>query len=80
MCNHPDLVFDKIEARSEGFEKALELFPNYNKRDILPALSGKFMVLDCLLANIKTNSDDKIVLVSNYTQTLDLFEKLSHKR
>jgi len=46
----------------------------------MPELSGKLMVLDCLLASIKTTTNDKIVLVSNYTQTLDLFEKLCHKR
>lgn len=43
-------------------------------------MSGKLMVLDTLLASIKSTTTDKIVLVSNYTQTLDLFEKLCRKR
>ncbi|XP_076240794.1 DNA repair and recombination protein RAD54-like okr isoform X2 [Calliopsis andreniformis] len=81
LCNHPDLVYDKILEKSEGFENAAKLMPsNYNTKDILPELSGKLMVLDCLLASVKTTTNDKIVLVSNYTQTLDLFEKLCHKR
>jgi DNA repair and recombination RAD54-like protein len=41
-----------------------------------PELSGKLAVLDCLLAYVKSTTSDKVVLVSNYTQTLDLFEKL----
>lgn len=49
-------------------------------RDVRPEYSGKLMVLDVMLASIKSNTDDKIVLVSNYTQTLDLFEKLCRKR
>nr|CAD7456439.1 unnamed protein product [Timema tahoe] len=81
LCNHPDLVYDKIQTRSEGFEKALELLPDkYDARKVVPELSGKLMVLDCLLAVVKTTSDDKVVLVSNYTQTLDLFERLCHMR
>jgi len=58
--------------------------------------SGKFLVLDrCVGTNsdgmdtdirrrflhqIHTQTDDKIVLISNYTQTLDLFEKLCRSK
>ncbi|XP_020283574.1 DNA repair and recombination protein RAD54-like [Pseudomyrmex gracilis] len=81
LCNHPDLIYDKIVEKTEGFEKAAKLLPpNYSTKELLPELSGKLMVLDCLLASIKTTTNDKIVLVSNYTQTLDLFEKLCRKR
>lgn len=38
------------------------------------------MLLDFMLATIRANTDDKIVLISNYTQTLDLFEQLARKR
>lgn len=81
LVNHPDLVYEKIKERADGFEKAADLLPpTHNDRDVMPELSGKLMLLDCLLANLKANYNDKIVLVSNYTQTLDLFERLCRKR
>ncbi|KAF8557324.1 hypothetical protein OG21DRAFT_1505541 [Imleria badia] len=41
---------------------------------------GKFVVLERFLHQIKTTTNDKIVLISNYTQTLDLFEKLCRSK
>ncbi|XP_064415845.1 DNA repair and recombination protein RAD54-like isoform X2 [Latimeria chalumnae] len=40
----------------------------------------KMLVLDYILAMTRSTSSDKVVLVSNYTQTLDLFEKLCRSR
>lgn len=81
LCSHPDLVMDKINEGVDGFEGASKYLPSdYSGREVSPQYSGKIMLLDIMLANIKTSSDDKIVLVSNYTQTLDYFEKLSRKR
>ena len=37
-------------------------------------------MLDYLLALVKTQASDKVVLISNYTQTLDLFETLRQTR
>lgn len=45
-----------------------------------PFYPGKMLVLDYILAVTKSTSNDKVVLVSNYTQTLDLFEKLCRNR
>ena len=47
---------------------------------IVVDLLGKMLVLDYILAVTRSRSSDKVVLVSNYTQTLDLFEKLCRAR
>lgn len=81
LCNHPDLIYDKCLQEAEGFEGTLDVFPaGHNLKTVKPELSGKFLVLDCMLALIKTTTSDKVVLVSNYTQTLDLCEKLFRQR
>lgn len=54
-----------------GFALDFSFFPFY---------VGKMLVLDYILAVTKSTSNDKVVLVSNYTQTLDLFEKLCRSR
>lgn len=38
--------------------------------------SGKLRVLDALLAEISSTTTDKIVIISNYTQTLDIVQDL----
>lgn len=81
LCNHPDLIYEKCLQQADGFEGTLNVFPvGHNLKTVKPELSGKFLVLDCLLALIKSTTSDKVVLVSNYTQTLDLFEKLFRQR
>jgi len=79
LVNHPDLVYPACKERKEGFETALEIFPQGHDPDrgrLCPELSGKLSVLDGLLAVVKSSTSDKVVLVSNYTQTLDMFERL----
>ncbi|RDW65876.1 DNA-dependent ATPase RAD54 [Aspergillus mulundensis] len=83
LCNHPDLLNLSIDL--PGCEHA---FPDDyvaveargRDRDVRPWYSGKMMVLDRMLARIRQDTNDKIVLISNYTQTLDVFEKLCRSR
>jgi DNA repair and recombination RAD54-like protein len=81
LCNHPSLVYEKASQGEDGFEGTLDLFPTtYNPRNVHSELSGKMLVLDYLLAVTRSTTNDKVVLVSNYTQTLDVFEQLCRGR
>ena len=79
LCNHPDLL-----SLPDDLEGSEELFPEGYKpgdrRHVAVELSGKLSVLTRFLASIRSTTDDKIVLISNYTQTLDLFERLCRLR
>lgn len=83
LCNHPDLL--NLSEDLPGCEKYWpdDYVPKDGRgrdRDIKPWYSGKMRVLDRMLARIRQDSNDKIVLISNYTQTLDMFEKLCRAR
>ncbi|XP_065314319.1 DNA repair and recombination protein RAD54-like [Gordionus sp. m RMFG-2023] len=80
LCNHPELIYDKCVKGEDGLEGCASLFPSGFQNYFMPELSGKTLLLDRLLIKIKEGTDDKIVLVSNYTQTLDMFEKLCRLR
>ncbi|GBF66046.1 DNA repair protein [Trichophyton mentagrophytes] len=83
LCNHPDLL--KLSEDLPGCE---QYFPEdmmvsngrRGDREVKTWYSGKMMVLDRMLARIRQDTNDKIVLISNYTQTLDLFERLCRAR
>ncbi|KAI9593850.1 P-loop containing nucleoside triphosphate hydrolase protein [Syncephalis fuscata] len=74
LCNDPALL--NLPADLEGSEKILP--PNWRKSQLDP-LEGKMLVLDRILKLTK-DEGDKIVLISNYTQTLDRFEQLCSAR
>lgn len=80
LCNHPNLL-----TLPEDIEGCDDLIPDDYKddrnssgrnREIQTWHSGKFQMLERFLYKINRETDDKIVVISNYTQTLDLVEKL----
>ena len=83
LCNHPDLL--NLPDDLPGCE---QFFPDDyvpkdargRDRDVKTWYSGKMQVLDRMLARIRQDTNDKIVLISNYTQTLDIFDKLCRHR
>ncbi|KAH7029347.1 P-loop containing nucleoside triphosphate hydrolase protein [Microdochium trichocladiopsis] len=83
LCNHPDLL--NLSEDLPGCEK---FWPDDyvakdargRDRDVKPWYSGKMQVLDRMLARIHQDTNDKIVLISNYTSTLDVFERLCRSR
>ncbi|KAJ1256270.1 hypothetical protein BS78_K054500 [Paspalum vaginatum] len=93
LCNHPKLIYDTIKTNNSGgsgFDDCLRFFPPelFSGRSgswtggggMWVELSGKMHVLARLLGHLRQKTNDRIVLVSNYTQTLDLFVQLCRER
>ncbi|KAJ5971877.1 Rad54 N-terminal [Penicillium vulpinum] len=83
LCNHPDLLdlANELPGCEHTFPEDYSPPDSRGRdREIKSWYSGKMMVLDRMLARIRQDTNDKIVLISNYTQTLDLFEKLCRSR
>ncbi|KAF8274928.1 SNF2 family domain-containing protein [Lactarius quietus] len=85
LCNHPELLDLPSDLRGsdhlipEGFNgpgQQTSARGRDRNQSVHFEWSGKFMVLERFLHQIRTETNDKIVLISNYTQTLDIFEKM----
>ncbi|KAM9897971.1 hypothetical protein OXX79_006564 [Metschnikowia pulcherrima] len=79
LCTHPDLL--KLPQEVEGSRKLIP--EDYESsdlggrgREIQTWFGAKFSVLERFLHKIHAETDDKIVVISNYTRTLDLIEKM----
>jgi DNA repair and recombination protein RAD54 and RAD54-like protein len=86
LCNSPLLVYtagDYSEKKKAAsfFDECQDLFPDCMTRGrgakaSMPFLSGKLRVAHKLLCEVRATTTDKFVIVSNYTQTLGLFEMM----
>ncbi|NWU61455.1 RA54B protein, partial [Pterocles burchelli] len=86
LCNHPCLLFKAIKEKScdpnehdesSLYEGLIDVFPqDYTSDTFTETDSGKLQVLVELLAAIRElNSSERVVLVSNYTQTLNVLQE-----
>ncbi|XP_075271963.1 DNA repair and recombination protein RAD54B isoform X3 [Opisthocomus hoazin] len=88
LCNHPCLLFKAIKEKScdpvsdehdesSLYEGVIDVFPHdYTSDAFSETDSGKLQVLVKLLAAIhELNSSERVVLVSNYTQTLNILQE-----
>ncbi|CAN9112304.1 unnamed protein product [Alternaria sp. RS040] len=77
VCNSPSLLKsskDNDDTPSEMLQSLLPLIPS--KILSSSASSAKLRLLDSLIHRIYTTTEEKIVIVSNYTTTLDMIERL----
>lgn len=79
LCNSPSLMRPKPDvedATKDSLSVLNSMLPSNLSRYYTNIASTKIRLLDDLLQQIRTHTNDKVVLVSNYTSTLNLMENL----
>lgn len=79
LCNSPSLINTKTgssDGQSPMIAALLSSLPPNLLSHFSPSHSGKVQVLRELLEHLRTTTSEKIVLVSNYTSTLNLLASL----
>lgn len=84
LCNTPALIhqmaFAEKQSNAVPLERVRDMFPSgFNPKEFQPEYSGKMAFLDGLLRLIKVRGD-KIVIVSNYTETLAVLSTMCKVR
>ncbi|GAA6021991.1 hypothetical protein JCM10207_002399 [Rhodosporidiobolus poonsookiae] len=77
LVNTPGLLMNQAQTE-EGCEKLGEDIVELLPQDINPwdlSLSAKFTALRHLLEQLRETTDEKVVIISNFTTTLDIIEK-----
>ncbi|XP_075682028.1 DNA repair and recombination protein RAD54B isoform X2 [Rhinoderma darwinii] len=90
LCNHPCLLYKTIQEKNTNvdceeqsvYEVLAELFPrDYSTNTLSESESGKLQVLTNVLFAIREHSpSERVVLVSNYTQTLNILQDVCQRR
>ncbi|KIW84842.1 hypothetical protein Z517_00230 [Fonsecaea pedrosoi CBS 271.37] len=81
LCNSPALMdpnYGNDESTpSSSLVTLNEMLPDGLSRLYQNSVSCKIRLLDQLLQQIRTNTDEKVVVISNYTSTLNLIQQLA---
>lgn len=79
LCNHPSLIYEKCKNE---FPDAIALFGStFDPNQCQTEFSGKIEAVDRILKVVKEEKqNNKVILVSNYTKTLDVLEKFCRNR
>jgi DNA repair and recombination protein RAD54B len=76
LCNSPTLLSKKSMGGSTPNQNVAALLESIPSESANAGQGAKLQVLEGLLLRIKRMTDDKVVLVSNYTSTLDVLATL----
>ncbi|GAM18460.1 hypothetical protein SAMD00019534_016350, partial [Acytostelium subglobosum LB1] len=86
LSNCPELIYMADNDKEDPVDRELadsvmKQFPKeFNLNNFQPQFSGKLQFLDILLQQIKSRTKDRVVVISNYTQTLTVLAKMCKVR